>query len=190
MKLKGILPFARELLDHAITEGDTAVDATAGNGHDTCYLAKLVGQKGRVYSFDVQEAAVEATKARLHKEELLERVDLHHTGHEHAVEMIQPEHLPTLKAAIFNLGYLPGSDKSITTHAETTIKAISGLFHAMTAEGIIVLVVYHGHAEGAIEKEAILDYVRQLPQEKAHVLQYGFVNQKNAPPFIVAIEKR
>ena len=190
MKLKGILPFARELLAQALTEGDAAVDATAGNGHDSCYLAKLVGPTGHVYSFDVQETAIVATKTRLLNESLADRVHLFHTGHEQAVEKILPEHLSILKAAIFNLGYLPGSDKSITTQAETTITAINGLFDAMPAGGIIVLVIYHGHAEGAVEKEAVLDYVQQLPQEKAHVLQYGFINQKNAPPFIIAIEKR
>ncbi|TSB48130.1 tRNA (mnm(5)s(2)U34)-methyltransferase [Alkalicoccobacillus porphyridii] len=190
MKLKGILPFARELLASVVTEGDTAVDATAGNGHDSCYLAKLVGAKGHVYSFDVQEAAIQATHSRVLNEGIAERIHLYHTGHEHAINHIQSEHLHSLKAAIFNLGYLPGSDKSITTHAETTIAAIANLFGAMSPGGLIVLVVYHGHTEGAIEKDAVLNYVENLPQEQAHVLQYGFINQKNAPPFIIAIEKR
>lgn len=190
MKLKGILPFARILLEQALEPGDTAIDATAGNGHDSCYLAGLVGANGHVYSFDVQEQAISATRERLSKQGLLERVYLHHTGHEHAVVHIKAEHLSSLKAAIFNLGYLPGGDKQITTLANTTIEAITRLFEAMQAGGIIVLVIYHGHPEGAIEKDQVLEFVEQFPQDKAHVLRYGFINQKNAPPFIIAIEKR
>ncbi len=190
MKLKGILPFARILLEQALKPGDTAVDATAGNGHDSCYLAELVGTTGHVYSFDVQEQAIESTRERLRSQELLDRVSLHQTGHEHAVDHIQSAHVSSLKAAIFNLGYLPGGDKQITTQAQTTIKAITRLFEVMSSESVIVLVIYHGHPEGAVEKDDVLHFVEQLPQDKAHVLRYGFINQKNAPPFIVAIEKR
>lgn len=190
MKLKGILPFARELLATVVGEGDTAVDATAGNGHDSCYLAKLVGDTGKVYSFDVQAVAIEATQSRIQNEGLSNRVSLHQIGHEQAADIIPQADHSSLKAAIFNLGYLPGSDKQVTTQANTSITAIKGLLNIMPPGGLIVLVIYHGHPEGALEKEELLTYVQQLPQDHAHVLQYGFVNQKNTPPFIIAIEKR
>jgi len=45
--------------------GDTAVDATAGNGGDAAFLAARVGPSGRVFAFDVQPAALEATRGRL-----------------------------------------------------------------------------------------------------------------------------
>ena len=49
LKLDRILPYARILLEKAVSPGDIAIDATAGNGHDTLFLAKLVGENGHVY---------------------------------------------------------------------------------------------------------------------------------------------
>ena len=95
-----------------------------------------------------------------------------------------------VKAAIFNLGYLPKGDHSIITKPNTTIDALEQLLEIMSPEGIIVLVIYYGHPGGEHEKDTILEYVHQLDQQKAHVLQYQFLNQQNNPPFIIAIEKR
>ncbi|MCD7032663.1 methyltransferase domain-containing protein [Metabacillus sp. GX 13764] len=190
MKLDGILPFCRKLLAMAIHEGDIAVDATAGNGHDTVFLAKAAGDSGHVHSFDIQETAIQATKDRINKEGLSDRATLHLTGHEN-IQAVMPEaHKGRIGAAVFNLGYLPGSDKSVVTKPETTIRAIDALLPMLKPEGIIVLVVYHGHAEGKQEKSKLLNYTASIDQKKAHVLQYQFINQSNDPPFIIAIEKR
>ncbi|WP_163101160.1 class I SAM-dependent methyltransferase [Peribacillus alkalitolerans] len=190
MKLQRILPFARELLQMAVQEGDVAVDATAGNGHDTLLLSKLVGEAGHVFSFDIQEQAIENTRAKLAENELNHRVTLVHHGHEHIKKYITKDLYGKVTGAIFNLGYLPGGDKSIATYSQTTIDAIEQLLEIMAPEGIIVLVIYHGHEEGAKEKEDLLEFVTSLPQDLAHVLNYSFMNQKNNPPFIIAIEKR
>lgn len=190
MKLDGILPFARTLIQRAVHEGDITVDATLGNGYDSLFLANLVGESGRVYSFDVQEDAILASKARLAHHGLSERVTLFHEGHENVSTCIPPVHHGKIKAAIFNLGYLPGSDKSVVTKPVTTISAVGQLIEIMAPGGIIVLVIYHGHPEGAVERDYLLRYSKQIDQNIAHVLQYQFINQKNKPPFIVAIEKR
>ncbi|MEH7115270.1 class I SAM-dependent methyltransferase [Neobacillus niacini] len=190
MKLDRILPFAKKLLENAITSGDAAVDATVGNGHDTLFLANLVGENGTVYGFDVQEDAIRTSTEKLNQHGLANRVTVFHAGHEQLARLIPANHHGKVKAAIFNLGYLPGSDKSIVTKPETTISAIDQLLEIMVPEGIIILVIYHGHAEGAIERDALLRYCQEIDQKKAHVLQYRFMNQQNNPPFIVAIEKR
>lgn len=190
MKLDGILPFARQLLEKAVSSGDIAVDATVGNGHDTAFLAGLVGKTGIVYGFDIQEQAITKTKMRLEEQMLLEQVTLFQKGHEEVQISIPDAHHGQIKGAIFNLGYLPGGDKHIVTTPKTTISAIEQLLEMMAPEGIIVLVIYHGHEEGAFERDALLKYVLQLDQKKAHVLQYQFINQQNNPPFIIAIEKR
>ncbi|WP_108672208.1 tRNA (mnm(5)s(2)U34)-methyltransferase [Peribacillus acanthi] len=190
MKLQRILPFARELLHEAVNEGDIAVDATAGNGHDTLFLSKLVGESGKVFSFDIQEQAIHNTKLKLEENQLAHRATLIQQGHEHVMDFVPQELHGKVTGAIFNLGYLPGGDKAIATHANTTIQAIEQLLEIMAPEGIIVLVIYHGHEQGAKEKEELLKYVASLPQDLAHVLNYSFLNQKNNPPFIVAIEKR
>lgn len=190
MKLDGILPFARKLLKKAVSPGDIAIDATLGNGNDTAFLAELVGRSGFVYGFDIQEQAINKTKSRLEEQHLSEQVELFQKGHEHVLSSIPETNHGLVKGAIFNLGYLPGGDKKIVTTPKTTITAIENLLEIMAPEGIIVIVVYHGHEEGAIEKDALLEHVTQLDQKKAHVLQYQFINQQNNPPFIIAIEKR
>lgn len=190
MKLDRILPFGKILLEKAIKLDDIVVDATLGNGHDTLFLANLVGETGRVYGFDVQEEAILSSQSKLEQLGLSERAIIFQSGHEQVGKMIPIEHHGKVAAAIFNLGYLPGSDKTIVTKPETTISALEQLMEMMKPEGIIVLVIYHGHEEGAIERDALLQYCQQIDQKRAHVLQYQFINQQNNPPFIIAIEKR
>jgi predicted methyltransferase len=189
MKLDRILPFARKLLKTAVKEGDIAVDATMGNGHDTVLLAELVGEEGHVYAFDIQSQALTTTQEQLQKHQLESRVTLFHQSHSELNQVI-PVSSRKLTGAIFNLGYLPGGDKSIVTTSPSTISAVEQLLELMEPEGIIVLVIYHGHPEGALERDTLLEYVTGLDQQKAHVLQYKFMNQQNNPPFIIAIEKR
>ncbi|RHW40818.1 16S rRNA (cytosine(1402)-N(4))-methyltransferase [Neobacillus notoginsengisoli] len=190
MKLEGVLPFARNLLEKAVGAGGAVVDATMGNGHDTLFLARLVGKNGAVFAFDVQPEALEATRERLSEHDALNQASLFLAGHEQAAEFIPASYHGKIKGAIFNLGYLPGSDKSVITKPATTIAAVEKLLEMMAPEGIIVLVVYHGHEGGAAERDSLIDYVSRLDQKKAHVLQYQFINQQNHPPFIIAIEKR
>lgn len=190
MKLERILPFAKILLEKAVRTGDTVVDATLGNGHDTLFLANLVGENGMVFGFDVQEEAILSSKTRIEQQGLQDRVTIFHKGHEQLLEMIPSEHHGKITGAIFNLGYLPGSDKTIVTKPETTISAIEQLLKILAPEGIIILVIYHGHEEGATERDALMEYCQYIDQKQAHVLQYQFINQQNHPPFIVAIEKR
>lgn len=192
MKLERALQFSKTLMEKTVQEGDVVIDCTVGNGYDTKFLAKLVGPTGRVIGFDVQQAAINNTIERLEKHQLLNRVQLHKCGHENLLTVIEQTDkslVGKVAGAIFNLGYLPGSDKTIVTKAETTIAAIEQLLTVLARQAIIVLVVYHGHEEGIKERDQLLTYAKQLDQTVAHVLKYEFINQKNMPPFIIAIEK-
>lgn len=190
MNLQRVLEFARTVLKNAVKPGDFVVDATIGNGNDTLFLAKLVGSEGHVYGFDIQETAIKQTTARLEEENMMDGVTLFQTGHENLLQIIPANDQQKITGAIFNLGYLPRGNKSIVTKPGTTISAIEQLLKMMPSGGTIVLVVYHGHPEGAIERDSLLEYVENIEQELAHVLRYGFINQKNNPPFIIAIEKK
>nr|GGG66000.1 rRNA methyltransferase [Virgibacillus oceani] len=163
------------------------MDATAGNGNDTIFLSQLTGETGQVLAFDVQEKAITAVTKRL-TEKQLSNTRLIHDGHENIVAYL--EEGEQIGGAIFNLGYLPGGDKSIITKADTTIKAVKAMLPYLKCGGTIVLVVYHGHNGGQLEKDALMEYTSTLSQQSFHVLQYGFINQKNHPPFILAVEKR
>jgi 16S rRNA C1402 N4-methylase RsmH len=190
MKLERILPFARLLLEKSIKAGDIAIDATVGNGHDTVFLSELVGMDGKVFGFDIQEQALESCTEKLRDRNLQDRVTLFHQGHQHVRECVPSTLHGKVTGAIFNLGYLPGGDKKVVTTPETTISAVKQILQILAPEGIIVIVIYHGHPEGQIERDNLLDYVQTLDQKDAHVLKYQFLNQKNNPPFIIAIEKR
>ncbi|WP_033828101.1 class I SAM-dependent methyltransferase [Bacillus andreraoultii] len=190
MKLEKILPFSHQLIKKAASIGDGVVDATVGNGNDTLFLSELVGPTGVVFGFDIQREAINQTKKQLIQHDKDKNVLLFQVGHENVKTYIPNDFHGKIKAAIFNLGYLPKGDHSIVTKPNTTIAAIEQLLEIMDKEGIIVLVIYHGHPEGKNEKDVLLDYVTHIDQNKAHVLLYQFINQKNDPPFIVAIEKR
>lgn len=185
MKLERVLQYAQTLLKSAISHGDIAVDATAGNGHDTLFLAGLVGDDGFVYAFDVQKQAVDATLHRLLDNALEHRAVVLKDGHENVAKYVDKP----ISGAIFNLGYLPGSDHEVITRPNTTIQALKSLLKLLKVGGIIVLVIYHGHEGGKKERDEVIRFVSDLPQKYIHVLRYEFLNQKNDPPFVIALEK-
>lgn len=185
--LQDILNYAHQLLKDTVKQGDLVIDATCGNGNDTLLLGHLAGEDGKVLAFDVQEQAIDATNKRIEKRGL-SNVETVHKGHEFISDYVEEEQ--EIAAAIFNLGYLPKSDKTIITRADSTLHALDQMLPRLKQHGLIILVVYHGHPGGTEEKNAVLHYTAALNQNEYHVLQYGFINQKNNPPFIIAIEKR
>lgn len=190
MIIQRILPYTHYLMKQALSPGDQAIDATVGNGHDTLLLAKLVGDTGKVYGFDIQRQALQNTKALLQEHQMDNRVTLFQESHDKMKELLPPEAIGNIGCAVFNLGYLPGSDKSITTTANSTIDAIEQLLEIIKVNGLILIVVYHGHEEGKKEKEALLRYLSALDQKFVDVLKYSFINQKNDPPFLLVAQKK
>jgi len=180
-----ITEYVHELMEKRIRAGSHVIDATMGNGYDTLYLAKLVGVEGKVYAYDIQEQAVEATRLLLAENQLLARANLFLQSH---AEMDFPKQ--SIDFIVFNLGYLPGSDKSITTKGHSTISAVERALSFLKVGGLIVLVVYWGHDEGKVEKEQVEQFVEQLPYPEFMVLKYQYVNPGNYPPFVYAIERR
>lgn len=178
--MKRPLEMAHDFLAQVITQEDIVVDATMGNGHDTFFLAKLAKQ---VYAFDIQEQALEKTSQRL-QEAYLTNAELILQGHE-TVDQFVTE----VKAAIFNLGYLPSADKSIITQPQTTIEALDKLCQLLVKGGRIAIMIYYGHEGGDIERDAVMDFASHLPQEEYTAAIYRTLNQINNPPFLVMIEK-
>ncbi|GHU35766.1 SAM-dependent methyltransferase [Bacilli bacterium] len=177
----GPLEMAHHLLAEVIVPGDLVVDATMGQGYDTVFLARL---KAEVIAFDVQRLALDMTADRLEQAQVSAQLIL--DGHENVDQYVnQP-----IKAAIFNLGYLPKSDKQVITQAETTLDALAKLLELLVKGGRIALMIYYGHAGGLEERDAVLTFVSGLPQKDFQVMRYGGINQVNQPPFLVMIEKR
>jgi len=178
--LQRILPAGKDFIKEIVSPEDILVDATCGNGHDTAFLSRLAPD-GHIYSFDVQAEAIDSAREKYQAD----NISFVHDGHENISKYISTP----VKAGIFNLGYLPGGDKSITTVYDTTITAVDTLFNLLTPGGRIIIVVYHGHDSGKIERDALLENLSAWPQDKAQVLQYQYINQKNSAPFLLVIEK-
>lgn len=180
--MKRPLLLAQEWIKEVLDRDSVALDATMGNGYDTVFLAK---HANKVYSFDVQEQALKKTSEQLVANNLT-NVELILDGHEHLGFYVKE----SLQAAMFNLGYLPSADKTLVTKPETTIVAIGQVLERLIKKGRLAIMVYSGHEGGVAEKDAVLTYVSQLPQEIYTVMIYQALNQVNTPPFLIMIEKR
>ncbi len=185
MLLSNSLAISHEIIRRVVGPGDTAVDATMGNGNDTLLLAELVGEKGMVYAFDIQEAALNSTRKKLKVAGRDGNVKLILDGHQN-IDSYVPQ---GIKAVMFNLGYLPKGDHSIGTKAATTIEALNKSMELLMTGGIIMLVIYYGGDSGFEERDAVLEYLKTIDCRKYTVLVSDFVNQINCPPIAVCIEK-
>lgn len=165
-----------------IKEDDVLADFTMGNGYDTEYLCGKV-PKGKVYAFDIQAQAVENTRKRLEQAGLNNGVIIH-DSHAKVLEYIKEP----IKAGMFNLGYLPGGDKSIHTMRESTMPAINGAISLLQKGGILVINVYPGHEEGSLEGQMLLEELSKLSRFEYCVTHLRIINSPDAP-FIIAVER-
>lgn len=160
------------------------VDATCGNGFDTLFLCKMAGINGRVKAFDVQQHAIERTNSLLNSNMEFINYDIILESHEFI-----PRHLSgNIDAAVFNLGYLPFSDKAVTTKGETTVAAIENLIPYLKDNGRIYITTYITHDTGDEIKE-IYKFLSVLDKSKYNVLHINLINKENTPPELFIIEK-
>ena len=172
------------ILQH-LKEGNTAVDFTMGNGHDTLFLSKTVGESGRVYAFDIQPDALISTEKRLKENNAPENYTLICDSHHNAGKYVEG----TIKAGMFNLGYLPGGDKRITTKRETTLAAIKTAVELLSPEGILLIAVYPGHEEGEIEGELIHEMLSQFDRKQYCCAKFRIINSPTSSYFYVVESK-
>ena len=170
-----------------IAKGDIVVDGTMGNGIDTLSLAKHVGQNGKVYSFDIQEEAIENTRALFNNEnQNTDNIKFILDTHENLDSYIKEE----IKVAVFNLGFLPRSTSKITTEHKSSLVAINKALDKLVKNGLVAITLYQGHEEGKIEKEYIYNEIVKLDYKKYHVVEMNMMNQIKEPPSIVLITKK
>ena len=185
-ELKSARYLAREVILQAVQPGDTVVDATMGNGHDTLMLCGAVGPAGLVYAFDVQAQAVEETRRRLREQELDGRAELILAGHEHMAEYVKDP----VRAVMFNLGWLPGGNHGITTRWETTRRAVESALDLLMPMGVLVICVYPGHAEGEREKRELTAFLTGLSNRQFNVLHQRFPNAGPGAPECFIVQKQ
>ncbi len=173
------------VLSAVVKPGDLVVDCTAGNGHDTLTLARLVGPRGRVVALDIQPEALASTRERLKEQPYGGNVELHQMDHQDLEEL----DLSGARAFVFNLGYLPGGDKLRTTRADTTMRALQSCLDRVVSGGVVTLMVYPGHGEGTREHWALSTFVKELDQNQFDVVRMDFPNRKNHSPYPLIIQK-
>lgn len=162
-----------------IEDKNIAIDATLGNGHDCDFLSELFN---KVYAFDIQEEAVNT-----YKEKNKSNVEAILDSHENFNTYIKEE---SVQCIVYNLGYLPGNNKHITTIAESTLKSINVGLELLDENGIMIIALYSGHEEGLVEKNEVLKFVEKLPKNKYGVLHTEFINRAKTAPSLVVIEKK
>lgn len=183
--LGGAVGFSHLFLRQVVRPGDRAIDATCGRGRDTLFLADLVGSTGKVWAFDVQEEALTETEERLRASGCSPWVNLVHAGHECLSEYVTEP----VRAAVFNLGYLPGNRAGVVTQPETTLAALDQTLRLLLPGGIIVLAVYTGHPGGVEEATSIALWARSLPFRAFNVWRSCQLNRSDSAPYVLIVEK-
>jgi ubiquinone/menaquinone biosynthesis C-methylase UbiE len=181
MKNTHIIDIAHHLMRSYITKDDVVIDMTMGNGYDTLFLAQIAKY---VYAFDIQKQALLSTQKRL-DENNITNTKLILDSHEH-INQYQSQY----KYVIYNLGYLPNGDKSITTTSQTTLNSLKTVLKTIEEGGIVFMVIYPGHEEGKKESEQLEDFFKTIDHRFYKVVKNHLPYQHLNPPYLVMIYKK
>ncbi|MBJ7494261.1 MAG: methyltransferase domain-containing protein [Opitutales bacterium] len=172
---------AQALASDVLNLGDIAIDATAGKGRDTAFLAQTVGPTGWVHSFDIQAEAIASTEKILVASGLINRVTLHHLSHAEISTALPESHRGKISVALFNLGYLPGSDQKIITHPESTSTALQSAFNELKTGGRLICVAYTGHPGGKEESQVVEKFAEMCEKSGNSVEKFGYTAHQPKP---------
>lgn len=176
---------AHTVLMPILAQARCVVDATAGNGHDTVFLAEHTPTQCEVYAFDVQQDALDATRRLAEEVGVFDKVTLVLDSHANVDRYVKGE----IEAAMFNLGYLPSGDHSLTTCADSTMEAIGKIAERLAVGGMISVVSYSGHETGAQEQERLWQELTKMPVRQYTVSAFRMINHKETAPMLFLIEK-
>jgi tRNA G37 N-methylase Trm5 len=178
-----------QLLQKHVQEGDCVLDATAGNGHDSLFLLDLVKTKGRIFSFDIQQAALDATRKLTQRHPDADRIECIHASHVFMERHIPEEFIGAISAVVFNLGYLPGSDKSIITRTSSTLEALDAACRVICTGGVIAVMAYPGHAGGDQEAAAVKQWCEEREYPQFQITLYLNRPENPAAPMLFFLRK-
>jgi len=166
------------IIDKFIIEKKVAIDATLGNGYDTDFLADKFE---KVYSFDIQKEACEKYLLKN-----LINVKIINASHHFFEKYIKEK----VDCIMYNLGFLPGGDKNVTTMHDTTLMSIKKGLELLNNGGIMTICIYRGHNEGKIEETCILEYLKSLDKNKFGVMLHSYLNRDESAPILAVVEKK
>lgn len=180
------LQIIHHVLELHIQPGDRCIDATAGRGKDTLFLARLVGEQGHVTAFDIQQGAIDSTTSLLRENGVESRTSVILDSHANMEQYAEPG---TISAITFNFGWLPGGDHNVFTKPDSSIAAIEAGLRLLKDDGIMTLILYYGRETGFTERDALLAYLPTLNSDLYTVVEMPFVNRQNCPPIPIVIFK-
>ena len=173
-----ISDLSHHIIKDFVSNKEIAIDATLGNGYDSDFLSEIFT---KVYSFDIQEDACNRYKSKnIHNVEVIN--DSHHLFKNYINENVD--------CIMYNLGFLPGGNKEITTLHTTSLESIQVGLDILNSGGIMSICIYRGHNEGKIEETCILEFLRKLPKNKFGVMSHSYLNRQEISPLMVIIEKK
>jgi len=176
-------------LSNRIRHGDNVIDATLGNGHDALFLANVIGDHGQLFGFDIQAVAIENSSQILSEHGCENRATLFMQSHARMTQFIPDDLHGRINCIMFNLGYLPGTDKSVTTAIDSTISALNQSCKLLTRNGLISVLAYTGHPGGMNEYSAITQWAESLDKDHYKVSIQNLLPDHNHPPRWILIEK-
>ena len=171
---------AQSWLAPQLRAGDIAIDATAGNGHDTLFLSQQVAPDGHVFAFDIQQRALDLTADRLAAAGQANWTPIN-CSHATLRDEIPPQFRGHVSAVMFNLGYLPGGDKRLMTQADSTRAALQSAFQLLRIGGMMTVLAYPLHPGGAAETQAVAAWMDSIQAELGTVRIANPDRPQNAP---------
>lgn len=169
------------------------LDCTCGNGHDCLFLSQSLsglpgGETALVLALDIQQEALDIAADRCRAcrpEPLFARCG--HENLEEALELYAPKRVPGL--AVYNLGFLPGSDRSIVTRPESTLESLRQAARLMPPGGLFCIHAYAGHPGGEEELQAVRRWCRDLPAKVWRAAEYALCNKTRNPESLFLVWK-
>ena len=175
---------AQKILREVIRNGDQVLDATAGNGYDTLFLAQAVGNEGRVIAFDISKAAIDIARARLVEAGMAQRVTFWHDSHTNIAERIGDTRIAV---AMWNLGYFPGGDRESQTKPASTIVGLDSMARVLKSGGCCTILCYPGHSGGGDELDAVGEWLEAKSHVGWKVARYELLWTQNPAPVLFVV---
>lgn len=169
------------LIENRVENNIRACDMTAGNGNDSKFILDKKNPK-ILYAFDIQKLSQERCEKLIGQRDNFKFIlDDHKNIEKYIGEKID--------LFIYNLGFLPKGDKSITTNYKSVIQSLKSCLDLLNENGLILITFYPGHEEGKNEEKYVGEFLKNLDQKTFQVIKYNFYNQINNPPFLISIRK-
>ncbi len=181
---RNTLGLVHEFLRQHVKAGAFCIDATAGKGRDTALLCRLAGESGKVLAFDIQQEAIDQTRALLAREGLKAEVIL--DSHANMERYARPG---TADCVVFNFGRLPGGDPHIFTRASSSVAAIGAGLRLLRPGGVMAIALYYGGENGYEERDAVLEYLKTVDDRAYTVLCCDWANRRGEPPMPIFVWK-